>query len=234
MADKVYHVPFTKEQIEAAIGKGPIIEKVGNDAYWNLWDIVAMQYVRTEYPALIGDLVDLQTQANRADAAAMRAAKSAEDAKLWADQAAEYGGSSGAAGAEPSELEDYSMEVGQFTNAAAGWCTFKFREPFDAPPKVVLQPVNFAGIAQIKSITAEGFMYCLRKAGATDGSVRAGSVSTGTIYTGAGTGTNPQHSATTVVTGVTLPQVTLPALGMNTTADKVVVNYIAIEYGGER
>ena len=33
MADKVYHVAFSKEQIEAAIGKGPIIQKVEDDSY---------------------------------------------------------------------------------------------------------------------------------------------------------------------------------------------------------
>ena len=38
--DKVYHVPFSSDQIEAAIGKGPIIQKVGDDSYWFLWDII--------------------------------------------------------------------------------------------------------------------------------------------------------------------------------------------------
>ena len=92
MADKVYHVAFSKEQIEAAIGKGPIIQKVEDDSYWFLWDIEAMQYVQTEYPALVGDFEEMVAQANRANAAALRALQSALDAKSWADQAAEHGG----------------------------------------------------------------------------------------------------------------------------------------------
>ena len=130
------------------------------------------------------------------------------------------GGGSGDAG----ELEDYSFEVGEFTNAAAGWCSYKFREAFDAPPKVVAQALNFSGIVQIRNVTATGFQYCLRQAGVADGSV-----SKATLYTGSSTGTNPSHSAVSVVTGVTLPSV-----GMNTTASAIVVHYIAIEYGGER
>ena len=37
-----------------------------------------------------------------------------------------------------------------------------------------------------------------------------------------GAGTNPSHSATTLVSGTT------------TTADSIKINYIAVEYGGER
>ena len=59
-------------------------------------------------------------------------------------------------------------------------------------------------------VTAEGFLYCLRK------------LQTGSYYTGDSTGTNPSHSATTLVSGTT------------TTADSIKINYIAVEYGGER
>ena len=45
---------------------------------------------------------------------------------------------------------------------------------------------------------------------------------TGSYYTGDSTGTNPSHSATTLVSGTT------------TTADAIKINYVAIEYGGER
>ena len=62
----------------------------------------------------------------------------------------------------------------------------------------------------IKDITAEGFLYCLR------------TLSTGSYYTGGSTGTNPSHSAATLVNGTT------------TTADSIKINYIAVEYGGER
>lgn len=233
--DKVYHLSFTAEQIEAAVGKGPIIQAVGEDSYWFVWDVAAMQYVQTEYPALIGDLVDITAQANRADAAASRALQSAEESKKWADQAAE-GSGAGSGSAEPSELEDYAMEVGQFTNAAAGWCSYQFREAFESVPTVTLQPVNFSGWAEIRNITAEGFQYCLRKPIYTAGAAGAdGSVATGTYYTAAGTASSSTHSAVTLVSAVTLPtQPTLPTAVNATTEDPIVINYIAIEYGGER
>ncbi len=53
-------------------------------------------------------------------------------------------------------------------------------------------------------------MYCLR------------TLQTGSYYTGSATGTNPSHSANTLVSGTT------------TTADSIKINYIAVEYGGER
>ena len=75
---------------------------------------------------------------------------------------------------------------------------------------MVCQVENLDGIVQVKSITAEGFLYCLR------------TLSTGSYYTGASTGTQPSHSATTLVSGTT------------TTETAVKIHYIAVEYGGER
>lgn len=140
--------------------------------------------------------------------------------QMLAALASSGGGGSGDVG----ELEDTTLEVGTFTNSGAGWNTYRFRQPFDVPPQVALQPLDFDGLVQIRNITAEGFLYCVRKAGVGDGQV-----TTGTLYTGAGTGTSTQHSAHTVVTGVTLP-----AVSMGTTEEPVAVNYIAIEYGGDR
>lgn len=108
------------------------------------------------------------------------------------------------------ELQDTEMEVDTFTNAGAGWNTFKFREAFEGVPQVTCQAENFDGVVLVKDITAEGFLYCLR------------TLQTGSYYTGGSTGTNPSHSATTLVSGTT------------TTADAVKINYIAVEYGGER
>ncbi|MEG2096547.1 MAG: hypothetical protein RRY65_00115 [Pseudoflavonifractor sp.] len=95
------------------------------------------------------------------------------------------GGGSGDAGL----LEDTDMEVGTLTNAGAGWNTYHFREAFEGIPQVVAGAEDFAGVVQIKSITADGFLYCLRL---------------------------------------------ITADGTTTTASAVAVNYIAIEYGGER
>ena len=108
------------------------------------------------------------------------------------------------------ELQDTEMEVGTFTNSGAGWNTFKFREAFEGVPQVTCQAENFDGVVLIKDITAEGFLYCLR------------TLQTGSYYTGGSTGTNPSHSATTLVSGTT------------TTADSIKINFIAVEYGGER
>ena len=113
-------------------------------------------------------------------------------------------------GAGGGELEDTVLEAGSFVNAGAGWNTVRFREAFEGVPHVVCQVENLGCTIQIKDITAEGFLYCLR------------TLSTGSYYTGASTGTQPSHSATTLVSGTT------------TTATAVKIHYIAVEYGGER
>lgn len=108
------------------------------------------------------------------------------------------------------ELQDTEMEVGTITNAGAGWNTYHFREAFEGVPQVSCQAEDFDGVVLVKDITAEKFLYCLRK------------LQTGSYYTGAATGTSPAHNATTLVSGTT------------TTADSIKINYVAIEYGGER
>ena len=108
------------------------------------------------------------------------------------------------------ELQDTEMEVGTITNTGAGWNTYRFREAFEGIPQVVCQAEDFDGVVLVKNITEEGFLYCLRK------------LQTGSYYTGGSTGTNPSHSANTLVSGTT------------TTADSIKINYIAVEYGGER
>lgn len=117
---------------------------------------------------------------------------------------------SGGGSGDVGELEDTTFEVGSFVNSGAGWNTFKFREAFDAAPQVVCQAEDFDGIVQVQNVTKDGFQYCLR------------TQASGTYYVGASTGTTPSHSAATLVTGTT------------TTATAVKINYIAVEFGGER
>lgn len=117
---------------------------------------------------------------------------------------------SGGGSGDVGELEDTAFEVGTFTNSGAGWNTFKFRQPFEGVPNVVCQAEDFDGIVQVKSVTADGFLYCLR------------TLSTGSYYTGDSSGSTPSHSANTLVNGST------------TTATAVKIRYMAIEYGGER
>ena len=137
--------------------------------------------------------------------------------------------------AEPArstnELDDYTMETGRFANAGAGWNTFRFRHPFEGVPVVTVTPKEFSGFCEIKNVTAEGFLYCLRKPQLQDGSVTEGKVTTATGYIGSDTGTSPSHS--TYVSGVTLPTITLPVHGTTTTAEKIEMDYIAIEFGGD-
>lgn len=230
----IHNLQYSSKQIAAAVGKGPIVQ-LGADGRqtWWVWDIAGMKYTDTGVVAYLGDINEAKTSADRAAASAAAAREAAQEAAQSAADAREHSGSGGGE-VEPNELEDYEFEVGQFVNAGAGWNAYKFREPFEGVPSVTCQALDFAGIVQIKNITKEGFLYCLRAAGVSDGSVVPGSVSKSTLYTGAATGTNPQHSAVSVVTNVTLPTVTLPSVGMNTTAAQDKVNYIAIEYGGDR
>ena len=139
--------------------------------------------------------------------------------------------------AEPArstnELDDYTMETGRFINAGAGWNTFKFRHPFEGVPVVTVTPKEFSGFCEIKSVTAEGFLYCLRQPSLQGGSATKGTVTTATGYIGSDTGTSPSHSKVTYVSGVTLPVITLPTYGTVTTDEKIEMDYIAIEFGGD-
>lgn len=131
-----------------------------------------------------------------------------KDGRLTADQLGGMIGGESDSGT--GELQDTEMEVGTITNTGAGWNTYHFREAFEGIPQVVCQAEDFDGVVLVKDITAEKFLYCLRK------------LQTGSYYTGDSTGTNPSHSAATLVNGTT------------TTADAIKINYVAIEYGGER
>mgnify|MGYP000845812008 FL=1 len=131
-----------------------------------------------------------------------------KDGRLTADQLGGLIGGESDSGT--GELQDTELEVGTITNAGAGWNTYHFREAFEGIPQVVCQAEDFDGVVLVKDITAEKFLYCLRK------------LQTGSYYTGDSTGTNPSHSAATLVNGTT------------TTADAIKINYVAIEYGGER
>lgn len=139
--------------------------------------------------------------------------------------------------AEPArstnELDDYTMETGRFANAGVGWNTFKFRHPFESVPVLTVTPKEFDGFCEIKSVTAEGFLYCLRQPSLQGGSATKGTVTTATGYIGSDTGTSPSHSKVTYVSGVTLPVITLPTYGTVTTDEKIEMDYIAIEFGGD-
>lgn len=139
--------------------------------------------------------------------------------------------------AEPArstnELDDYTMETGCFINAGAGWNTFKFRHPFEGVPVVTVTPKEFDGFCEIKSVTAEGFLYCLRQPSLQGGSATKGTVTTATGYIGSDTGTSPSHSKVTYVSGVTAPVTRCRHTAPVTTDEKIEMDYIAIEFGGD-
>ena len=126
------------------------------------------------------------------------------------------GGASGA-------LDDLEIRVGSFVNAGAGWNSYRFPVPFEGTPQVILQTENFPGWAEIRSITAEGFLYCLRQPVYTEGSV-----STGSYYTASGTASSSSHSSKTLVSDVTLPKAE-----NKTTSEAVRVHWMAVEYNGD-
>lgn len=237
----IKNLDYSSKQIAAWVGKSVIIQlsEDGRQTFW-VWDIASMSYKDTGVVAYLGDINEAKTSAARAEASAAAAREAAKEAAESAADAREHGSGEGGGGAEPNELEDYEMETGAFKNAAAGWNTYKFREPFDGVPSVVCQPLNFQGWVEIKDITAEGFLYCLRKPVFTAGkagSVVAGTVSTGQFYTASGTSSSSSHAEHTLVSAVTLPAVTMPTLPtaqLTTTKDPIVIHYIAIEYGGDR
>ena len=132
-----------------------------------------------------------------------------------------------------NELDDYTMETGSFLNAGAGWNSFRFRHPFEGVPVLTVTPKEFDGFCEIKNVTAEGFLYCLRQPSLQGGSATEGKVTTADGYIGLGTGSSPSHSKITYVSGVTLPQTVLPTLGTETTAENIEMDYIAIEFGGD-
>ena len=122
--------------------------------------------------------------------------------------------SSGGGSGDTGELEDFEFEVGSVVNKAAGWNQATFDRPFERTPRVFIAPQAADVFVFVQNITKTGFQYCLKTL----------SVSTKTVYTGAGTGTQPAHSATTVVGGTSLA----------TTASQISVSYLAVDFGGDR
>lgn len=72
--------------------------------------------------------------------------------------------SGGSGSGDVGELEDLTIRIGSLINTGAGWNTYKFPEPFDASLVVALQPLDFTGWVEVKQVTADGFLYCLRQA----------------------------------------------------------------------
>lgn len=63
------------------------------------------------------------------------------------------------------ELEDLTIRCGEFENAGAGWNTFEFPEPFEAPPTVICQAEGYA--VDVTGVEADRFLYRLTANGGT-------------------------------------------------------------------
>ncbi len=138
---------------------------------------------------------------------------------------------------ESGAWEDTSFECGTFTNAGAGWNSYRFRETFDAPPQVLLTAEDFEGTVLVKEVTAEGFLYCLKLPTKAEGLLlvsTAGTVTTKSVYVGQQSGAGGNNISQRVVTDVLFPSLTLADSEITTTAQSIKINYFAIEYGGER
>ena len=57
------------------------------------------------------------------------------------------------------ELEDLTIRCGEFENAGAGWNTYEFPEPFEAPPTVICQAEGYG--VDVKGVGADRFLYRL-------------------------------------------------------------------------
>lgn len=120
--------------------------------------------------------------------------------------------------ASSDQLDDTEFESGTIVNSGAGWNTYKFREAFEEVPVLLAVPQEFSGWIEIKGISATGFMYCLRKPKLT--------ATTTSGYFANGASADSTHSSKTYVSGANLDS--------ETTADKVKINYLAVDYGGDR
>lgn len=126
------------------------------------------------------------------------------------------------------DLEDLNIQSGTFKNAGEGWNTFTFPEPFDTPPVVYARCDNY-GI-EIKSVTAEHFLYMVTTATSSSGSSK-------TLYYGK----SSQYNLTGIVSveksgGYSWTNsgsfTVLTAAGSNGTAgvaDAVDIGFIAVE-----
>ena len=66
---------------------------------------------------------------------------------------------------------------------------------------LTVTPKEFSGFCEIKNVSKDGFLYCVRKPQLQDGSVTEGTVTTATGYIGSDTGSSPSHSQITHVSG---------------------------------
>lgn len=123
------------------------------------------------------------------------------------------------------ELEDYEFEVGEFTNAGAGWNIVYLNKQFDSSPSVYVQAIDFEGIVLIKNITRNSFQYCLKEYTLTGGSVDIKSYPI--------PNKDIKDSYVTTVSTSLVNNVVFPNLTTKTTSENHKIQYLAVHFGGE-
>lgn len=123
------------------------------------------------------------------------------------------------------ELEDYEFEVGEFTNAGAGWNIVYLNKQFDSSPSVYVQAIDFEGIVLIKNITRSSFQYCLKEYTLTGGSVDTKSYPI--------PDKDIKNSYVTTVSTPLVNNVVFPNLTTKTTSENHKIQYLAVHFGGE-
>lgn len=124
------------------------------------------------------------------------------------------------------ELEDLTIRCGEFENAGAGWNTYEFPEPFEAPPTVICQAEGYA--VDVKGVEADRFLYRLTATAGT-------SYGTETLYKRATPSTSyPYVMALSVSSNsYTSPFTVLTSAssGSGSVSEAAKVRWIAIEDG---
>ena len=164
---------------------------------------------------------------------ATKNAATAESAGLMsAADKAKLDGLSGSGGSEElmlallsdtRELEDLSVQGGEFENAGEGWNTFEFPEPFDEAPLVLAQCEGYG--VDVKGVTAERFLYMVTQATSSSGSSRTLYLSTRYDYVFAKKQSYDGGSFDVLTSA--------GSSGTAGVADAVTVRWAAIEKGGE-
>ena len=130
------------------------------------------------------------------------------------------------------ELEDLSVQGGEFENAGEGWNTFTFPEPFDEVPLVFAQADGYG--VDVKGVQRDRFLYMVTQATSSSGSSKtlyygksnqynlsglvATSNSAGSYWTNQGSFTVLTSAGSSGTSGV---------------SKKVAVRWAAIEKGAE-
>lgn len=125
-------------------------------------------------------------------------------------------------GSSTGELEDLTIRTYSFTNAASGWNTFTFPQPFEDVPQVICSAEGEYEV-QVQQVTAEKFQYRLVKDAAATLNLTKTSY---WVHTAQSTSTSNMQNVQLVTDGPI-------SGGGSASGDAVRIMCIAIEFGGD-